>query len=393
MPNEPERLLRDVVMAAIDEQMPAGVGGSLEEDVEAQRNTAEQLVREALGSGQISPSQLTHIERFERGNTAMLVARVDTTLSFVVKVDRSRDLVAEAHLLRRIASDTALPTELRCAFPKIYAIDDEGPIYGYLMEDLSSFQPLVSAFSGEHHARREHVVETLWTTVLEPAYRSSRQTRLAPNVAEDFFERAETRLNAAVTAGILVPGDKPLRILDLELPDGWAPLLKQAEELLVTCLPTFGTFVHGDPNPENILYKEQNEQFQFKLIDPKAWYIGDYLFDVAKLTHYLRLTEPVERQRLKVEGAEIEGTFMIDYDEVPLRGHESVERVLLRLVRSFAEHPEVADCKNWRIRYDLAVAANLLAIAGPRLKRQDRAVGLMAFAEGLRALDRTLKAR
>lgn len=392
MPNEAELVLRDVVAAAIDRQLPTGGGGSREEDVEAQMHTAEQLVREALGSGQISPTQLTHLERFERGNTAMLVARVDTTLSFVVKVDRSSDLVAEAHLLRRIASDTALPTELRCAFPKIYAIDDEGPIYGYLMEDLSSFRPLVSAFDGEDHARHERLVDVLWTTVLEPAYRSSRQTRLAPNVAEDFFERAVVRLDAAVAAGVLVPGDKPLRILDLELPDGWAPLLKEAEALLATCLPTFGTFVHGDPNPENILYKEQDGQLQFKLIDPKAWYVGDYLFDVAKLTHYLRLTGPVERHGLEVEASEVAGTFTIDYDEMPLRGHAPVERALMEHVRSFAEHPEVADSSNWRMRYDLAVAANLLAIAGPRLRSQDHAVGLMAFAEGLRTLHRTVGA-
>ena len=57
MPNEPERALRNVVVAAIDEQIPAGGDGSHEADVEAQRHTAEQLVREALGSGQISPGR------------------------------------------------------------------------------------------------------------------------------------------------------------------------------------------------------------------------------------------------------------------------------------------------------------------------------------------------
>lgn len=80
-----------------------------------------------------------------------------------------------------------------------------------------------------------------------------------------------------------------------------------------------------------------------RLIDPKDWGRGDYLFDAAKMGHYLRVTSRVEDR-----------------------------------------HGD---------RYELAVAVNLLGIVGPRSERAahggpatDSTLGLIAFAEGLRGL-------
>lgn len=381
------RRLGAVVAAAIGQQLPSSSDVDPEEDRIAQRQTADRLVAEALAAGRIDGVHVAELDKFSAGHTAMLVARVRTSLSFVVKVDRSADLVAEAHLLRRLGSDPVLPVVTRHAFPRIYGIDHEGPIYGYLMEDLAAFTPLSTCLSEDRPGALRRVVE-VWREVLEPAYRATRSTRLSPNVREDYFHRARSRLDQAVGRGLLpsptVPFNLAWRSNQLELADGWGNVMDRASDLLGKVVPPFSTFVHGDPNPENILWRDDAQGgCEFRLIDPKLWLSGDYLFDVAKIAHYVMVTAPLAQNggaaQLSFDGPVSSLTYSrdtIEYDD----------RWLLAEVEPFANDSIAPDCPDWQIRYQLAVAANLLGIAAPRLQRDESVLGLTAFAEGLRML-------
>lgn len=368
------------------------------DDATAQRSTAQQLVRRALVDGQVGDARIMEMSGFSSGNTAMLVARVQSTLSFVVKVDRSSAIVAEAQLLRRIATDPTLPAAIRKAFPAVYAIDDEPPVYGYLMENLEGYAALRTGLIERDERSVSALLTGLWSALLEPAYTATVSTRMLPNVSEDYFERAEQRLMTAASKGLLPKPNSPLRIdagdTTVDIKGGWGHALRQAGKYLQTVAPAFSTFVHGDPNPENILWREDIDgAVSFRLIDPKHWRTGDYLWDIAKIGHYLRVTAPVEHQGSAVRVRSAGNAHELIYDAANLGWHRSAEADLLGGVRQFAERAAVNDSTGWQERYELAVAANLLGIVGPRLAKASSAgdsrnqeLATVAFGEGLRIL-------
>jgi hypothetical protein len=393
-----EERLNAVVAEAIERQLDDLADGDESEDQRVQRLTADQLVRDALASGQFGDVAVAPLRSFRDGNTALLVARIETTLTFVVKVDRSPGLVAEAHHLRHASTDPNLPEKTRRAFPKIYAIDDVGPIFGYLMENLEEYSTFASALSAHDVTLPMRILEAAWTKVLAPAYLTTRQRRIVPNVAEDYFVRAEGRLLRASELGHLPACDESISIragdAGVDIADGWGPVLEAARTRVSAVAPPFSTFVHGDPNPENVLWRvEEDGEVEIRLIDPKDWRNGDYLFDAAKIGHYLRVTSPVERQCPVVEPTRSRSRMSIEYGIETFAAHAQLEKQLLRLVAETAEDADPPDCASWRERYDLALAANLLGIAGPRLERgavngevRDTTLGWIAFAEGLRLL-------
>lgn len=392
-----EEELSAVVAEAIGRQLDDATEVDEPEDQRAQRLTAHQLVKDALAGGQFGAITVSDLYSFAGGNTAMLVARVNTTLTFVVKVDRSPSLVAEAHHLRHASTDPRLPEATRGAFPQIFAVDDVGPIYGYLMENLEEYATFASLLAGGDEAMRSCVLELAWSDVLAPAYLATRQKRVIPNIVEDYFVRAEGRLARAVERGLLPPRDVPLSIrtgdTSFDVESGWGPLLDSAQERLGTVAPPFSTFVHGDPNPENILWGAvEDGRLRVRLIDPKDWGKGDYVFDAAKIGHYLRVTSPVEDRNPAVE-VRLTDSPVIAYDRTPLSVHADLEAKLVELVAVTAQDQELPDNERWKERYELAVAANLLGIVGPRLERAadggpatDFTLGWVAFAEGLRGL-------
>lgn len=360
--------LRSAVAQAITDQLPADVDESqLPRDV-AIHLTADRLVRDALAAGHAGNADITEVTAFGAGNTAMIVARVHANMAYVVKVDTSPTIVKEAHLLRRMATDPSLPVGTRAAFPRVFAIDDTPPLFGYLMELVEDAEPIhLSLRRQDSDAAR--LVTALWSSVLEPAYDATRSPRLAHNLHDDYFVRARSRLLAAAEAGALPKPDQPIVVNDgsksVAFDGGWGDALDQAMRLLHDVRPSFGTWVHGDPNPENALWSKGSDgDVNFRLLDPKDWWTGDYLFDVAKLGHYAVITAPTEAGLLSVDHTT--DLSRIEYDETSLAWGRSVERSLLDQVAAFAAK---SGDEEWARRYLLAFGANLLGIAGPRAQK------------------------
>jgi hypothetical protein len=269
-----------------------------------------------------------------------------------------------------MATDPMLPPETRAAFPLVYAIDETPPIFGYLMEDLEDYTPISKSLAGgSDHAKL--LLRGLWNQVLAPAYRATKRARLAHDLDDDYVGRARSRLTAAASRGVLPAAEEPItvrtRTATMLFPGGWGEALTAAGVELKTVRPRFGTWVHGDPNPENALWSTGADGgLVFRLLDPKDWWTGDYLFDVAKLGHYVALTSPLESGAASATAQrDGEGWRITIDDEACALGHE-IEAALLAEVEPFAE--EVGD-EHWRDRYRLAFAANLFSIAGPRATR------------------------
>ena len=382
--------LRPVITEAITHQLTESGGKSSPDNEVLVKEAAERLLDEAIASGRIKGANVADLRSFSAGNSSMMVARMVTDLSFVVKIDENPAVVNEADILRRAGEDTSLPEATRQAFPRIYAIDRVGPIYGYLMEDLSMCAPLHEVLATGDQQLNQNLLCELWRSLLEPAYRATRSERLIPNVAEDYFARAGRRLASAAADGLLPRPEDYLVFVDQTgdrfESQGWGAELRWATTALARVAPPFGTFVHGDPNPENVLVDRRFGDATFRLLDPKNWWVGDYLFDVAKLMHYTRITGPAEHADLRVLRSVTDRECLIEYDRTILNNNGVLEDEFLNVISAFAESPTVNDSPDWRIRYRLAVAANLIGITGPRIQKGQESIALIALGEGLREL-------
>jgi Phosphotransferase enzyme family len=370
-------------------------GGAVDAEIKA---LADELVKQALLAGHLGSISVGPPDKLDGGNTALLVGSLTATLGYVVKADREQKVVAEAHLVQRVKTDPSLPADTREAFPLIYAIVDAGPLFGYLMENLTDYTALHKTLPVSTDDASD-VLNVLWRKILRPAYQRTRTRRL-PSIVEDYIGRVQERFSEALKEGLIPAADAPLCIEageeQVKIPGGWGPLLEQAGEQVAALAPAFGTFVHGDPNPENILWRKDGDgDVVVRLIDPKEWWTGDYLFDVAKVGHYLRVTGPVEQQKLTATCDLIHGTTRVVYDANALRIHNVVESRFLALVENFAddqgEGPKLDP--TWRERYEFAIASNLLGIVQARARRgrdenedTQRKLAWIAFGEGLRLL-------
>jgi hypothetical protein len=167
----------------------------------------------------------------------------------------------------------------------------------------------------------------------------------------------------------------------------YVDLLNQNKDFLVAISPPFTTIAHGDPNPGNVFLRENLNRIEVKLIDPKEWETGDYLFDIAKITHFIEGTGPIEKPVSDVP-MEAQYSYKVSpaelcyYFDQPQWTKDIIDACLDR-VRQFAEKH---DDEHWSARYELAMASNLLGLPAGRLEKGSPLVALALYGEGLRWL-------
>jgi Phosphotransferase enzyme family len=362
---------------------------------------ADTLVADALKSGLPLTRLRVDSEALGGGNTAELVERVVLHAPFVFKLDsKSKKLAEEALAMRKIKGDPLLPTRYRAAWPTIYAVRQDVP-YAYLMEIFpreegwSSLEDLLYPRDARQ-ALSSREVEPIGSAVLDlmfEGFEASLDVRSVPNLEADYVGRIAERLQKA--AGV----DERFRSRPLlsrgQLLRPWAEYLAMLEgqrDAIGRLAPKFRTVTHGDPNPGNLMLRLQGSSIEIKFIDPKEWVAGDYLFDIAKLTHFLEATGPVEKPA-------VPGTVNVSLVE---RGHDAaltyqyahaewtdalVQACYARASAFAAKHGD----EHWEARYELAMASNLLGLPVGRLTHKTNPrpeSALILYAEGLRWLDR-----
>lgn len=358
---------------------------------------AEELVNEAIRSGLPLRNVKVSRQPLGGGNTAELVSELTLESTFVLKLDsQSEKLAKEAVAMRAARSHKSLSERCRNVWPVIYAIRESAP-YAYLMEYFPRNDGWVSLEDrlypgvGVQATSETDVVRFIHPVldILFETYADSRDTRTLPNLAEDYVGRIKERLTA-------VGHDKrfasrPLRINGTLLAP-WQQYVDQLDRgmaYIASITPPFTTVAHGDPNPGNVMLRSNLSTVEVKLIDPKEWQTGDYLFDVAKLTHFLLGTGPIEKPAsgdpIRVDHLEGPDVAELNYRyEVPA-WTQGVVAACTERVTQFAE---ASGDKHWLARYELGMAANLLGLPAGRLKKNRPDAALALYAEGLLWLKR-----
>jgi len=379
---------------------PAGVVPIAPGIRDSARAIAKELVRQTLRAGFEEEHLSVEAKPMGGGNTADLVGHVGLNLSFVVKIDENIKLAEEARAIREIRTSPRLPAQFRERFPRIFAIKDDAPPYAYLMEIFSSERGyrgldeiLFSANPGENHG--QDVIRLMYATLdaLFQGYHSSVDTRLVPNLYTDYVGRIESRLDEASTIDTAF-ASMPIEINGADLLP-WKEYLDsiQGRKLALQSLaPPFVTVVHGDPNPGNVRVNDSGGTVEIKFIDVKEWGRGDYLFDVAKVAHYLAATGLVEKNpagppdvKCTIAELVIEIQYALD---PPLWVNKALDVTVGRAAKFAKMH---GDSEFWELRYQLGMASNLLGLPLGRLRNGDRGSALVLYAEGLKWLDRFYK--
>jgi hypothetical protein len=363
------------------------------------RQTFEDTSRFPYTTSDIDPQALTG------GNTAGLVARIGLSLGFVLKFDETQEKLAkEGDTIRNIKTNPQLPEAFRQAWPDVYAIHRQphGP-YAYLMEWIPSDGGWCSLEDRLYRNQGQPSASTAtagrWLDrildLLFLGYQASINRRSLPSLREDYLERIRERLkDTQASDPAFAP--RPL-IVNGQALAPWDAYLAVIEADLDAITPPFSTVAHGDPNPGNLMLRDaESGELDVKLIDPKEWEHGDYLFDIAKITHFLEGTGPIEHPAapasviLSWPEADEGGPLEIS-SHVPLPSWTTdlVDRCLARSKR-FAE---IHGDSHWSERYELAMASNLLGLPLGRLNKGRRDSALLLYLQGLQHLQRYCERR
>lgn len=337
---------------------------------------ADELVRQAFASNLPFTNQSTDHITLSGGNTADLVRQINVHAPFVFKLDKEKQkLAAEGQMMRAVRANEKLPERFRNAWPVVYAIRNEPP-YAYLMEyfpasegwrsleDRLYPQNGLSASAPEAVRWVNHILDVLFE-----GYEASREDRLKPSVQTDYVDRIRGRLADAAAHDPRFRS-QPLSINGVRLRpwQEYLDLLDRKRDFVEKISPPFSTIAHGDPNPGNLMLRTALSGVELKLIDPKEWMNGDYLFDIAKLTHFLEGTGPIEKPeeggdwRPKYEEGDQFGILTYD-STVPTWTRVLVDACLSRVEQFASAHGD----SDWQARYELGMASNLLGLPAGRL--------------------------
>uniref|UniRef100_Q07JF5 Aminoglycoside phosphotransferase domain-containing protein n=1 Tax=Rhodopseudomonas palustris (strain BisA53) TaxID=316055 RepID=Q07JF5_RHOP5 len=365
------------------------------------RQIAEQLVAEALQHGLSAGRQKIEHESLGGGNTADHVGRLHTSLPFAFKMDaNSRKLAEEALTIRAIKNNKLLPDLFRDAWPTVFAVRTEAP-YAYLMEYFPKDEGWVSLedrlYPKSDGAPISQADVLRWTTrildVLFSGLESSVDRRLLPNLEEDYVSRIKDRLESAAKR------DDRFQSQHLEINGQrlkpwreYVAILDRRRDSILAMTPRFSTIVHGDPNPGNMMLNVTSAEVAVRLIDPKEWHWGDYLFDVAKLTHFLQHTGPIEKPAQGAPAPSVtysktgDGARFDHSYAIPLWTDRAVTMCLERAGQFAKQH----DDTQWQMRYRLGMASNLLGLPIGRLTHKTNPKpdsAMILYCEGLIWLD------
>lgn len=359
---------------------------------EEQKLIIQKLLIQALSKGVIQDHNFgIHSKKASGGVATELVTLNSANIRFAIKIDSNEKLIREAMILEYMSYRPELPKGFSNHFPKIYALKKDKPPYAYIMQafDGTSFSEHIFKGNKSFDDLKKTMSEVL--NILIPAYRSSKNDNLCPNIEKLYIDRIFERLKAACNVNkdfddftkksITINSEK------YDTPESYLTIIQNNIDKFSA---KFSTFVHGDCHLGNIIVNylpiNNKKRIEVKFIDTRDWYESDYIFDIAKIVQYLKIAGPAEAtlQPVKVNIDVSNGT--IDYSLNTDDKVKGLIKVVRQRIIKFAK--ETGDA-NWFLRYKLAVASVLLGLHINRIKSADKKktdVAFIMYSEGLKYL-------
>lgn len=349
----------------------------------------EFLIKEAYRNGFNEPPEFkVDTTELFGGAVAQYVGRATSTTDFAFKADKSPDLLRQAQTLRLLRDGGLLPSECRKLFPKVYSFLPEGPPFAYLMEFFGSGYTRLSdyLFRGANTTPAVHVINPLLDNIFRLF--ENRHDILLPDPKAIYIDRVAERLQKAIRLNLKFRtiATSPRIVINGTEYFSYGSYLEVIIPRISSFQPAFGSIVHGDLHPGNIFFKGEGGALELRLIDPKPWIWGDYMFDVGKLLHYTLVTGPREdSDSVELRIHENETPLRIEYEiRLSERAQKAVQIIMSRLQEFAATHGDAY----FQRRLNLSLASNLLGLTDNRLKREqpleDNAI--LYYCEGLQYL-------
>jgi hypothetical protein len=290
--------------------------------------------------------------------------------------------------LRLLRDGEIIPGEYRKLFPRVYSALPDGPPFAYLMEFFGDKYTRLSdyLFRGINPTPAEVIINPLLGKVFDLF--KIRHDVLLPDPKAIYIDRVAGRLRKAArlsarfqsiaTSASIVINSAEYSLYGSYL-DAIVPEISSFQ-------PRFASFVHGDMHPGNIFFKGEGDTLELRLIDPKSWIWGDYMFDVGKLLHYTMVTGPREDgNSVELHVVEDQNPPRVEYEiHLSERAQTAVEMTMARLQEFAESNGDV----NFQRRLNLSLASNLLGLCENRLNPEhpleDNAI--LYYCEGLRYL-------
>jgi len=121
--------------------------------------------------------------------------------------------------------------------------------------------------------------------------------------------------------------------------------------------------------------------------DPKDWYAGDYMYDIGKLAHYLFATGPAQMVHAPPVPQINVASSSLNYRLNPEQFH--INDLLNIIAKKTAYFASKAQDINWKRRYKLSLASNLLGTPAARLRSSNPKLinsAFILYGEGLISL-------
>jgi hypothetical protein len=363
---------------------------------------AKSLLEEALSNGVSDVETGATLSELGGGAASDFVFRARSNISVIVKVQRDVKLKNEAVFLKSLQPEVQSATAWGALFPRVLAMQVDNQPYAYAMEDFrqeDGYKDLSKWIFEDKLLPDARIAQSksLLNAVLDciqPIYLESRDTNSKPTLDGDaFLGRIRTRMTEAESfdegfkAELVQTGRESLYSWKWQLEE-----IEKRRSQAEAFLPGFQTAVHGDSHPGNIIVRLRpagptDYKTEIRLIDPRGWHLGDYVFDFAKLGHYLILIGPIEKWSVGSDCTfnTSAKTFRIGpIPEISSWLHD-LERMVFNAAKSLGE--SMGDT-GVEARYELAMASCLLGSVPLRWKKDQKLLAVLMYAEGLKWLNK-----
>lgn len=330
------------------------------------------------------------LNRYPRGVASFFIGKVEATVSLACKVDYKDSF------LNQLSRFQDLPEDIKALFPEtIVTIVDKPPYISIdeHLENYTNFHDLIFAEDMNKEQIEKLTMQVM--KVLFGAYNVTYDDCCKPNLTTLYINRITERLeeakkrdskfDALLSRKVVVNGDTLDRPCDCI--DAISSTINRLE-------PGFATFMHGDAHPDNILVKRNGNEFDIKLVDKDNVRIrGDYLYDIGKMTHWLKVFWLIRNLKDVNKSVDIKIDFddpiEIEYILEPSENSTLALKVILDQTEKFSKKNKD---DSWKSRLLLSEASALLGCPMRIMDRwRDFECAALTFVEGLKKLNETKK--